>query len=267
MSPTPSRRVRNYNIELPKFRRLGEPENYRFTAARIAQKEEPTFSTPVHFRLRTRYISAFGAKLTSEHPHVLLLRIPSSATARFISHCCGLLPRFVQSWVKALFPEWFLPDHVVLKSQKRGEEEMIMRELFDTELKAYDRLKPLQGVVIPRCYGSLHYNGARALILEHVGGVSPSTPEGSTLKLEALSDLLQVCYRALHSFGVHHDDPQLGNFQFLDGRIMVLDLERVMFDLSLDDNAFYMKTSIEELAIRYRDRQAYFRRNGFLEAA
>lgn len=224
-------------------------------------------ATKQHFRLPSRYISAFGRNISREHPHVLLLHIPPSTTARLITYCCGLLPSFAQSWVKALFPEWFLPDHVVLKTQKRGEDEMVARELFDTEVQAYDRLKPVQGVAIPRCYGSLQYNGARALILEHVGGVLLASPEGSTLKLEAQCDLLQVCYRVLHSFGVHHDDPQLGNFQLVDGKVMALDLERVMFDLPSDDNAFYMKTSIEELAIGYRDMRAYFRRNGFLEAA
>ncbi len=87
-----------------------------------------------------------------------------------------------------------------------------MEELFDTEVKAYGRLKALQGVVIPTCYGRLHYNGTRALILEYLGGVSLSSPEGATLRLEELSTLLQSCYRALHAFSVHHDDPTCPTF-------------------------------------------------------
>jgi hypothetical protein len=40
-----------------------------------------------------------------------------------------------------------------------------------------------------------------------------------------------------------------------------------MFDLSDDDKAYFTKTKIEELAIRYRGMQVYYRREGFLEAA
>lgn len=144
---------------------------------------------------------------------------------------------------------------------------MPLRELFDTEVKAYDRLRPVQGVVVPRCYGVCRYDGTRALLLEQLGGVSLASPPGLTLKLEDLAEMLKVCYRALHAFGVQPDDPQPGNFQLLEGKIMMLDLERVMFDRSAEDNAFFMKTDIEELAARYRALQAFFRFEGLLEAA
>ena len=67
---------------------------------------------------------------------------------------------------------------------------MIIAELFDTKLKAYDRPKPLQGVVIPIYFGQLYYNGIRALIVEYLEGVSLSSLEGITLRLEELSTLL-----------------------------------------------------------------------------
>jgi hypothetical protein len=120
--------------------------------------------------------------------------------------------------------EWFIPSHVVLKAQKqpdRGEEQTVI-ELFDTEVKAYHRLKPVQGLVVPNLYGLCRYNGMRALILDHLSGVSLASPEGATLCLEELSDLLQPCYRAMHAFGVQHDDPHVGNFQLVDGKIMAL---------------------------------------------
>jgi tRNA A-37 threonylcarbamoyl transferase component Bud32 len=156
---------------------------------------------------------------------------------------------------------------MVLKQQKQGEEEVILAELFDTEVKAYDLLKPLQGVVIPTCYGRLHYNGRRALLLEYLGGVSMSSPEGATLRLEELSTLLQPCYRALHALGVHHDDPNLSNFHLVNGKIMVLDLETADFGLSADDRAFFLTTSIGHLADNYLSMQAYYRHEGSLEAA
>lgn len=185
-----------------------------------------------------------------------------------------------QAWIKSRFIEWFLPDHVVLKMQKNpqrqqpeyegGDDEVAtMAELFDTEAKVYEQLKPLYGVVIPRCYGQLRYQGSRALMLEYLAGsVSLVSPEGATLTLSELSHLLQPCYRALHAFGVHHQDPQLGNFHLVQGgRIMILDFERAAWNLSAEERDFFMRTNIWDLAERYRDAQAYYRREGLLEAA
>ena len=157
----------------------------------------------------------------------------------------------------------------MLKTQKLGGEQSqnAERELFDTEMKAYDRLKPLQGVVVPQCYGHVRYNGLGAIILEHLGGVSLAFPEGATLQLEELSSLLQSCHQALHVYGVDQEDPQPSNFQLLPGKIMALDFERVAFDKSADDMAFSMKLNIEDLAARYRQMQAFFRHEGMLQAA
>lgn len=187
--------------------------------------------------------------------------------ARIIARCAGLLPAFAQSWAKSWFPEWFLPGHVVLKTQKSGEEERVTRELFDTEMKAYDRLKPLQAVVVPKFYGRVRYNGLEAIILEQLGGVALTSPEGATLDLEELSNLLQTCHRALHAYGVDQEDHQPSNFRLLPGKIMALDFEMAAFDKSADDMALSMKLSIEDLATKYRGMQAFFRYEGMLEAA
>ena len=187
--------------------------------------------------------------------------------AIFIATIIGLLPDFAQSWLQAAFPEWFLPDRVVLKIQKPGEEKEIMEEYFHTEVTAYSQLKPLQGVVIPRFYGCLRYHGTRALLVEQLGGISLSSPEGATMELEDLSNLLQACYRALHAFGVHQDDSNLSNFRLVDGRIMMLDLESAVFHYSADDLAFFMASSIGHLADNYVSMQAYYRHDGSLEAA
>ncbi|KAK4156995.1 lipopolysaccharide core heptose(II) kinase RfaY [Chaetomidium leptoderma] len=245
----PLRPAAKYEIRLPKRKRPGEPDHYRLSAARLAAP--PTKPPP------TRPV----------HPHLLNLHLRPCRVAGFLSHCFNPPPAFIQSWARRIFPEWFLPDHIVLKSQKQGVDELEEKGLFDTEVKAYSRLKPLQGVVIPKFYGLCYHGGARALILEHLPGVSLLSPEGSTLTLEELSALLQPAYRALQAFGVQHDDPHMGNFQLVDGRMMVLDLERVAFDLSEDDMAHFLKTSVEELADRYRSMQAYHRRHGSLEAA
>lgn len=79
----PPPRVGNYEVELPKYKRPGEPEHYGLSAARL------------------------GAR-------------PST-----VAGLVKVLPGFIQSCVRTTFPEWFLPNRVVLKQQKEGEEEMI----------------------------------------------------------------------------------------------------------------------------------------------
>ena len=120
----------------------------------------------------------------------------------------GRLPGFVRCWAESHFPEWFLPERIALKTRRMDFyddepiDEIVKTELHETELKAYDRLKPLQGLVVPRCYGEAIYDGAPALVLEDVGGHSLAAPEGCLLTPEQLSTMLQECYRALHAFGV-----------------------------------------------------------------
>jgi hypothetical protein len=220
-----------------------------------------------HFWFRTRYISALATEVSNLHPHVLGLQIRPSTVASLIASVTRLLlPAFAQSWVHAAFREWFLPDQVVLKMQKSGEEE-IVEELFDIEMKAYGRLQPLQGVIIPRFYGTLRYNGTRAMLLERLGGISMSSPEGATMRLEELSALLQPCYRAIHAFDVAVDDTNLSNFQLVDGRMMMMDLESAVFRYSADQRERFLASNIEHLAGMYRGMQAYYRFDGFLEAA
>jgi hypothetical protein len=239
-------------LERP-YKHPGQPEHYRLSATRLEgiKRQSP----------KTLVVSP------QLHPHVLKLHIRPSTVASLVGSCVGYLPAFAASWVQAVLPEWFLPSHVVLKKQKEGGEAMINEERFDAEVKAYGRLKPLQGVVIPTCYGRLHYNGVRAIILEYLGGVSLASPEGATLRQEELSALLQPCYRALCALGVHHDDPNSANCQLVNGNIMVLDFESAVFDLSVDDLAFFIKTNIWDLGYRYRHTQQYYLHDGPLEAA
>lgn len=168
-----------------------------------------------HFWFRTRYVPAQASQISDLHPYVLGLRICPPTIASFFISATRLLPAFAQSWVQAVFPEWFLPDRAVQKTQKPSEDQEIMQEYFDAEVKAYQRLNPLQGAIIPKFYSLLRYNETKAMLLEYLGGISLSAPEGATMTLEELSSLLQPCYRALHAFNVHQDDANLSNFQLL----------------------------------------------------
>jgi len=220
-----------------------------------------------HFWFRTRYVSAHASQISDLHPHVLGLRFCPSKMASFFASATRLFPAFAQSWIQAVFPEWFLPGRAVLKTQKPGEEQEIMEEYFDTEVKAYQRLNPLQGAIIPKFYGLLRYNGTRAMLLEYLGGISLSAPEGATMTLEELSSLLQPCYQALNAFDVFQDDANLSNFQLVDGKIKVLDFESAVFHYSADQRATFLASSVHHLAQYYLSMQAYYRHEGSLEAA
>lgn len=154
-----------------------------------------------------------------------------------------------------------------MKMRKSGEYEEILDEYFDAELKAYHLMKPIQGLIIPQFFGRVRYNGRRAMILEHLQGISMSSPEGATLRLNELAALLQPCYRAMHPFRVQYDDPNLSNFVLVDGRMMVLDLESAVFDSSDHDMALFTKLDVQELARRYTLMQVHYRHEGSLEAA
>lgn len=218
------------------------------------------------FAFRTRRVSATGTQVV-KRPHVLLLQVHPSAIATLADTIIRLLPTRVRSWVVDLFPEWFLPDRVVLKMRKRDVEDARAKELFDTEIEAYRRLRPLQGLVVPRCFGEVRYNGDRALIFEDVGGHALGSPEGSLLSIEELAPMLLECYRALNAFGVHQDDFQPTNFHLVQGRLVALDLEMAELDPPTESLEFYIGTSVEELLVRYSRIRKCLRSDRLLEAA
>lgn len=193
----------------------------------------------------------------------------SSPLQQFIHRVVGFVPQLVRPYVKRLFPEWFLPTNIILKTERQGKEEEHgdPDELMDTEIQAYEKLKPLQGVVVPIYYGEVRYNGFRSIILQDVGGASLREPAGMLLEFEELARLLEECYVALFSFGVRLEDTQLGNFILVDGKAMVIDLEMVTFDNPEERLRQAMYIDISWLLGNYRDHRKFLRREGWLEAA
>ncbi|KPM39094.1 hypothetical protein AK830_g7458 [Neonectria ditissima] len=258
-------------VQIPRFKIPGEPERYRLPAAAIegARTERLPHPKTVHFRFRTRSVSATGAFVDSYHPNVLRLRIHPSSAQRVIGLVTNLFPRRICSFVKSAFPEWFLPDNLILKKERDGKEDEYgdPDELMDMEVKAYKKLKSLQGIVIPNFYGQVRFNEARAIILQDIGGVSLAEPAGATLDFDTFSTLLQECCCALQSCGVTPEDHQLGNFVLVENKIMAVDLEMVSFDKPTEYTRTSMWNGITWMARLYRDRRAYLRKQGLLEAA
>jgi hypothetical protein len=161
----PSSKTRE--VPIPRFNLPGEPEGYRLPPAPTADKstERPPVHAPIvsfyfatwrqagvraidvnetqRFWFSTRQISSLGLTSSPIYPHILQLQIQPSAISRLFARLVRLLPNVAQRAVHRILPEWFLPDHVILKSQKRPNQDLDeadARELFDTELKAYNQL-------------------------------------------------------------------------------------------------------------------------------
>lgn len=100
------------------------------------------------------------------------------------------------------------------------------------EKRAYNILRPLQGIIIPCFYGEAVYNGSPALVFSAIAGSNlfdlarNKFPES---KDEALKKSLEDAFKALTSYGVEYRDEKLDNFLWVDKRVMVIDLKQVKF--------------------------------------
>ena len=167
------------------------------------------------------------------------------------------------AWVQSRFPEWTLPRNIVLKVQKQD-----WASEFETEKATYDILRPLQGLVIPRYYGHIEYDGTPALILSDIGGKCVAEPEGAILREEELRPLLERALRALADYGVSHDDIKLDNFHLVEegneDKIMVVDFERVDFGLSKEDFDFMVKANANQIMRWYKGHFKCLENDGLL---
>ncbi|KAM6520135.1 hypothetical protein FALCPG4_013686 [Fusarium falciforme] len=124
------------------------------------------------------------------------------------------------------------------------------------EKAAYEKLEPVQGSVIPRCFGQIEYDGKRALILSDIGGYCIATPEGAVLDEKDFRPLLKKALTSISKPGVSHNDNKLDNFHLVteDGkdRVMIVDLEMVDTGLSEADFAFAAEASEDFLIQQYR---------------
>ncbi|KAH6623448.1 hypothetical protein F5144DRAFT_539613 [Chaetomium tenue] len=179
----------------------------------------------VRFRLGTRWLRATSSLVSGIHPHVVRLQLKPTLTAALIGTYVGLLPRKAQDWVKMRWPEWFLPHTVILKKRKPDWDEE-----FANEVRIYAKLRPLQGSIIPICYGQASCDGGSvpALVLSDTGGFDLCNPKAGGLPIDRMFNLLKDTFKALAAYGVYHGDTKLENFHLVGGpagRVMAIDLE------------------------------------------
>ncbi|KYK60911.1 Protein kinase-like domain protein [Drechmeria coniospora] len=235
------------------------PGPLKLRPPRARSNSESNHAEKVSFRFRTRLITAAATKHSYIHPHVLLLQVLPSTTERLVRTVVGLLPSFLRAQFEAFFPEWSISSRLVLKRYKEGWDEE-----FDMEKVIYERVKPLQGIVVPICYGELKYKGTRSLLLSDIGGENLATPEGSLAEPRDLRRMLHEAFSALSQFGIAHGDLKLDNFHIVGDKIFVLDLESVDENLSDEDFAIRIKDDIKFLTRQYEANQDCFWEDGLV---
>ncbi|KAH6603158.1 hypothetical protein Trco_007933 [Trichoderma cornu-damae] len=203
----------------------------------------------VHFRFRTRRITAIGQAADNYHLNVRRLKIQPSLLERVVKAILYLFPKFAQAYMRRWFPEWYLPSAIVLKSQKPDWEEE-----FDNELASYQSLQSLQGTVIPRHFGVVQFAGVRSHLMADVGGVCiPYTTETAEEAYAIVRKLLHESLAALASRGFVQDDVKLDNFHIVGSRVVVVDLERVERSRNPDGLSEFVESSVQHLMKQYRN--------------
>lgn len=214
-----------------------------------------------------RMVVASGNPVHHNYPHVLRLTIHMSLWARAVRAVQSTL--LLTLGLNSVFPEWSLPDNVILKMQKNGHEEN-----FDAERSAYDKLACLQGHVIPVLFGQIDYNGTYALLLSDTRGSSMAEPEGilledgDVLSETELQNMLYQTLGTIAAFRLSQDDIKRDHFRRVDhlnGRaIMVVDLERVGEVTSVEEERIMKKTAVTALLREYKRHVQFMRDNGLL---
>jgi hypothetical protein len=154
------------------------------------------------------------------HQNILRLRLQPSTVQQVLQALVRRLPSSIRSWFERSFPEWNLASQLILKRQKEDWDEE-----FEAEKSAYTKLQPLQGTIIPECFGELRFAKARALLLSDIGGACLAEPDGSLLEVPEMRRLLHQALTAFSQFRVLPDDIKLDNFHVVGDRIMAVDLE------------------------------------------
>lgn len=129
-------------------------------------------NTP-YFRFGSRRITGTGAP-THSHPNVLRVRVHTSILQSALQTLLSWPPTLLRTWTESSFPEWLLPTSVIVRNQKVGWDEE-----FETkpEVTAYQKLKCLQGVVIPIFHGEVQCESQPALYLPAIGGACVAKPQ------------------------------------------------------------------------------------------
>ncbi|KAK1749606.1 hypothetical protein QBC47DRAFT_354831 [Echria macrotheca] len=219
-------------MDVPEFPLRSNPESNPDPA-----REQKRNEISLRFQLGTRRILAKGS-ICDHHPNVVHLRVLPNCLDWLLWPLLHLLPAPLRDMLRSSWPEWFLPPKVVLKRKKKGWDAE-----FENEKAIYQQLVPLQGTVVPICYGeadcpATESTETRALVLSDIGGIGLYEDAASGLDTEHVESMLLQSLRALASLGVIHDDSKLDNYRIVGDRIMVIDFDSSYITESGDTESY-----------------------------
>ncbi|CAH0022694.1 unnamed protein product [Clonostachys rhizophaga] len=231
----------------------GEPERYRVTEKTIGKPKNVSPLRPLNFRFRTRLVYAFGHPTSHRTPNVYALHLqPPSALIRFLLRLLQSFPPSICSWAHHYLPEWFLPNQVILKCQKKGADvaygdDKEFEQLFKAEHQAYI------GSGLSRQFP----------------GATLEQPEAAILSFSESKKLLGDSFKEMADQGAVQEDANISNFVLAPDkrRIMVVDLEYVTFPSTSEDIEYHSLSSMQTTLENYLGRQRFLRSDGYLEAA
>ncbi|KAF4340757.1 hypothetical protein FBEOM_5318 [Fusarium beomiforme] len=215
------------------------------------------------FQFGTRTIQAKGEVSDRSHPNILRLQIQQTAFGRVVQSLFWFLSKTTGPWLQQKFPELFLLERIVLKSQKPNWEAE-----FTHEIVAYNRLRPIQGLTIPKLYGMVQYVNTPALVPSDIRGSSVATPEGAVLDEQGIEPLFYHALTSLNEYSICHDDIKLDNFHLVSDegkdKIMIVDLESADFDQTEEELAYTAKIKTKSLLRQYRNHLKCMEQDGVL---
>lgn len=161
--------------------------------------------------------------MDGQHPHVLRVLIIRSWLDRVLKALITRLPKFAHTWIaSSICPGLFLPDRVVLKQCKLDWE-----AFWGREKAAYDKLKHLQGRLIPILHGEAESHGRQALVLSEIVGTMPWEQGRPLMSVCEFRQRVAETLKELHVLGLAYWNVQLDHIILVEDRVVLVDLEEV----------------------------------------
>ncbi|KAH6855370.1 hypothetical protein B0I37DRAFT_402155 [Chaetomium sp. MPI-CAGE-AT-0009] len=176
------------------------------------------------------------------HPNVLDLDILPNALDRAVGWVAGFLPSPIRRAPARWLPEWFLPQHIILKRQKKN---------WDGEFDNEKARGPPSATARP--------GAPRPSRPEHerlscpMSGASPCmrTLPAIYLGVKELEAMLSEAFRPLVELRVAHDDCKIDNYRLVGDRIMVIDFDSSYVMDGADSDPDFIQSSVKWVLGQY----------------
>ena len=113
-------------------------------------------------------------------------------------------------------------------------------------------------------YGQVKCCSVLAIVLSDVRSLCLAGLEGAVLDSESLHPLLHLAFNALAGLHISHNNIKLDNFHLVGKKVMVVDFEHVVTELSDADFEWATQNSVCRLIGYYRENVNCFMSDGLL---